>query len=781
MARSTPSPVGTDPIIIEARERWQRCDEAEQEQRKRILAAKQFRAGDQWDTDIRAAREGKNALQGVGAQPPRPCLTIDRLSQPVRQVSNQVKTANFAIDVSPNGHGADDDTAEIIKGYLRRIQNQARDESPIEWAADGAIEGGLGWFRLRTDYVDNDPGPDAGIEAFDQEPRLERITNSLSVYCDPSACTPTRKDARFMFVTEDMPRDEYERQFGEEDARSLDDFESTGDPVCKGWVSKDNVRVAEYWRVTFVDEKWIALPDGSIEQVKEFPKDGFDAKRVIRRPKVEGYKINAVRILEELPWVGSRIPLFPVLGEELNVDGKIVLRGMIGESMDAQRMVNWTYSEGISILSLATKSDMIVPAEAVNGYEDIWRTRNVYNHSHLPYNQYDPSGRALEKPHREQGEPANLQAAVQLMQVSEEGVKFQTGVFDPSLGNTNPKERSGRAIQALQGQSDLSNSNYGSGVQRALIDVGNAIVEILPKITRKGQTLHILGLDDKPEKVIAGQHFTTQQGEPVPISPDEAAQMQPGMAQFYDLSKGRYAVTVKVGKANATKREEGAAALGELIPHLPPEMAAVATPDYVEQLDFEGSHQIAEKLRNALPPQLQEQPEDDQVPPALKAHIQQLTAQLEQAKQLIATDGAKEQAKQQTAVQKAQLDAQVEQSRQQFEREIHAMDNAARIEIARISAKAQHADTVAGMAEEAIALDHEAVQNQHDRVHDVVMGQQAHAQALAQGQAGVAGDAALAEQGHEQALEQGAAGHAQALQQNEQAAALAPEPAGEGE
>ncbi len=782
---STPS-VGIDPIIAEARERWQRCDEHEEKQRKRILAAKEFRAGNQWDDDIKAARQGKNALQGVAAQPARPCLTIDRLSQPVRQVSNQIKTANFAIDVTPEGHGADDETAEIYKGYLRRIQNQARDESPIEWAADGAIEAGLGWFRLRTDYVDHAPSPDAGVEAFDQEPCLERITNSLSVYCDPSANKPTRSDAQYMFVTEDMSREEFKSRWPWADTRGLDDFMSSGDPKMKSWVSQDIIRIAEYWRVTYTEETWVALEDGSVREIPHKdgtrvkpPKDvdgvAVDSWRVVRRPKVEGRKINAVQVLEELPWVGSHIGLIPVLGEELNVDGDIILRGIISEGMDAQRMVNYTYSGAMETFALAPKAPFVAAAGQVEMYKDIWQTANTYNYSYLPYDPVDVAGHPLPPPQRNSTE-APIQAAVELMRVSEEAIKATTGIYDAGLGNTNPKERSGRAIQALQGQSDLSNSNYGAGVQRALIYAGEMILEILPKIVRPGQVLHVLGQDDVSEKVIVGQHFVVQAGTPIPISPEEAAQMQPGVAQFYDLSKGRYAVAVKVGKASATKREEGAAALGELIPHLPPEMAAVATPDYVEQLDFEGSHGIAEKLRRALPPQLQDKPEDGSIPPQVQAQMQAMQGQLQEAQQKIAVDGAKEEVKQKGMLQKAQIDADVEKFKADLQIKLQSMKDATSIEVARISAKAQHIDTIAGMTEEAIALDHQAEQAQHDRVHEVAMGQQAHAQALQQGAAGVAGQSELAAQGHEQALEQGDQGHQQALEQTEQAAALAPKP-----
>ncbi len=793
---SPPSHVGIDPIIAEARERWQRCDEHEEKQRKRILAAKQFRAGDQWDPDIRTAREGKNALQGVAAQPPKPCLTIDRLSQPVRQVSNQIKTANFAISVTPNGHGADDTTAEILKGFLRRTQNKAKDEKPVEWASEDAIVGGLGWFRLRTDYVDSNPDPDAGIEMFDQEPVFERVPNNLSVYDDPSAVKPVRTDSLFRFVTEDLAREEFKNRWPWADTRGLDDFMSSGDPKMKAWVSQDIVRIAEYWRVTHVYELWVALDDGTTRQLDyehgkrlKVPKDvgglKVEAHRVIPRPLVEGFKINALEVLDELPWVGSWIPLIPILGEEMNVDGEIILRGMITEAMDAQRMVNWTYSEGIDILSRTTKSDITVPADAVAAYADIWQTRNVYNHAYMPYDQYDASGRELREPIRNQGEPANLQAAVEMMRISEEGIKAITGYYDSGLGATDSRVLSGRAKQAEIQQSELGAANYGAGVQMALICACNMIIEILPKITRVGQVLHLLGADDKTDKAIVGQPYRKEGGEVIPLTEQEAQALPPGVVQFFDPAKGRYAITAKVGKDTATKREEGAAALGELIPHLPPEMAAVATPDYVEQLDFEGSHGIAEKLRRALPPQLQDQPEEGSIPPQMQAQMQAMQAQLAEAQQTIATDGAKEQVKQQSMLQKAQLDGALEEKRMSFEMQkeiaLQKMKDATSIAVARIAASTKMADTHAGLAEEAIALDHEALQQQHDRVHDLHLAQMQHDHALEQGAQGVAGQSALASQGHEQALAEGEQGHAQSLEQAEQAAALAPEPAQGGE
>jgi hypothetical protein len=741
-------------LIREARERWNRAAEAEEQQRGRIVLAKKFRAGDQWHAAIKAAREGKDPEQGKSPQPGRPCLVVDRLSQPVRQVSNTIKNASFGFDVLPAGGSSDQDTADIFKGYLRWMMNNSRGESPIEWAADQAIEGGIGWFRLRTDYINETWDGKLTEEAMWQALFMERITNNLTVYCDPSAMRPTRSDAQWMFVTEDISRDEFERLYPNADIRGLDAFMSTGDMGKRTgeWVSESTVRIAEYYRIEYTNRHLYQLQDGSVVEEKPDDKADIKAERVMRVPSVKCDKINAVESLQQFEWAGSRIPLIPVLGEELNVDGQVHLRGVIEEGMDAQRMVNYTYSGAMEIFALAPKNAPMVAAGAVANYKQIWQTRNIINHAYLPFDPWDQEGKEYPTPMLDTTEPP-IQAAVELMRVSEDAIKATTSTGDASLGNTNPNERSGRALQALQAQSDLANSNYPDNVKRALIYAGELAVEIIPKITTKGQIIHILGMDDEPEQVMVGQPYQEgPNGQPQPSPPNitpEIAQLEGSLHKFYDLNNGRYAVTVSVGKATATKREEGAQALGELIPHLPPEMAAVATPDYVEQLSFPGSHKIAEKLRNALPPQLQDKNDQPQIPPAVQMQMQQMQAELQKAQQFIQT----KQAEQQGSLQETQIKTQADMQKAQMgfanELKLQEMKNANAIAVARISAAKAMMDPQAEAAEERLATGLQMA-------HDVGMAAMEHQHELEQ-----------AAQQHDHALTQGAQ-QAQTAQQSQQ-------------
>lgn len=765
-----------DPIIAEARERWNQCDEKEDQQRRSTLEAKQFRSGDQWPAGVKIARQGSSATQGVAAQPPRPCLTVDRLSPAIRQISNQIKGAHFAVTVLPNGFGAEDELAKIYQGYIRRIQVNARAEAPIEWAADQAIEGGFGYFRLRTDYILNDDrmGPgDSPALLFDQELLMERIPNNLSVYCDPHAMKPTRSDAQFYFVTEDLSKEEFKRRWPKADVLGLEDFAATGD--MKGWVDENSVRIAEYWRITYDDIKVALLQDGSLAWGKDIPEDTdqIKAKRTIRKPIVECRTINACEVLEHYDWTGSRIPIIPVLGEELNVDGQVVLRGVTQEGMEAQRMVNYAYSGAIEIFALGSKSPYIVEEQQLANYKDIWQTANTFNYSYLPYQHVN----GVEAPHRDVAE-APIQAAVELMVKSEDAIKATTAIYDPSLGNVDPHQRSGKAIQSLQAQSDLGASNYPNNVMRAMIYAGELMVEVIPRITRPGQVLQIIGQDDQPEQAMLGQHYVPHEGQPVPTSPQGQPVGQPpqgfpqdpelakSLVKFYDPAKGKYSVTVDVGKGSATKREEGSAALGDLIPHLPPPMAAILTPEYIENLSFDGAHKAAELARKALPPELQQQDAQGAMPPQVQAQLQKMSQELQQAHQFIQT----KQAEQQVDIQKAQIKAQADLQTTQMEiqsRERIAMIQAS-AQLSAVGAKvdAEDARSFVDAMEgrfakqldahmERITKAHEAMQATHDRAHEVGM----------------------AAVDHQHALEQSNQAHQQTLAQGQQAADLAPAPA----
>lgn len=743
--------IGRDPVAAEGVERFNASAESQKAQREAILLAKKFRAGDQWPQEVKDQRMGAAAIQGQAPQPLRPCLTIDRISQPVRQVSNGVRQSNFAIDCVPVGNGADKDTAKIFEGWMRRVQNEARADAPIEWAADSAAEGGIGWFRLTAYEIDD--------ESFDQDLKIERVPNSLAVYPDPHAMKPTRSDMRYLLITEDLPRSEYIRIYGDDHLSSLDTFRAVGD--TGGWVTDKTIRIAEYWRVEYDDIRLVELNTGQTLKGDAIPKelkkgDGpneIKRERVVRTPKVKWSKINATKELQKTDWMGSRIPFVPILGEELNVDGKCVLRGVIEPAMDAQRMINYTFSAAIESAALAPKSPWVYAEGQIENYKAIWQTANTANHAGLPYTPVSLLGMPVPPPQRNSVEQP-IQAMVELMIRSEDAVKSTTGIFDPSLGNTNPREKSGTAIKALQDQSAFGQSNYQDNVTRAMVYAGELMVELGPKLLdRPGRIIQILQLDDTPDAVMLGQpHMPAQgaqgpqpiadpaNGRPVtdPAHPAAVQQMAAGLAKFYDLKNGKYGVAVTVGRDHVTKRQESNAALGELIPHLPPPMQAVLTPEYIETLDFQDSAKIADIARKALPPELQAQESGQpQVPPQLQAQMAHMSQALRQAKQIIDTDQVK--ADRDLKLQAQKLKGELDKVRLEGTRDflLANVNNAAKILVARIGSKSEVPDPSAQAAEEAkatgIQMAHEHHMKMLDQAHELLMTNVEHQNALEQG------------------------------------------------
>ena len=86
----------TDEFLATARKRFQTAAEAEAKERQAMLEDLEFRSGKQWPDQVQAAR--------VIDQ--RPCLTIDKLSGPIRQITNAQRQSRFAVDVVPVGEEA---------------------------------------------------------------------------------------------------------------------------------------------------------------------------------------------------------------------------------------------------------------------------------------------------------------------------------------------------------------------------------------------------------------------------------------------------------------------------------------------------------------------------------------------------------------------------------------------------------------------------------------------------------------------------------------------------
>lgn len=731
------------------------------DQRKRELDDLKFDAGEQWPEEVQKQRAGQT-IDGV-AIPPRPMLTIPKLDQPVQLVINQAKAAHLGIQIHPESDDATDDTAEVLQGLIRRIEVHSRASMARNWAFERAAKCGRGFYRVLTQHCQD------GGDPFDQELVIKRILNQSSVYLDPHAEEPDWSDGEWGFIGGFMAGAQFERDFpdAENSVSEAEAFVGLGD-AAPDWVGEINgkrtVRVMEYFVVTKTVQ---TITSG-------------DQSRDVETRTVTWYKLNGLEILEEQAWDGQYIPIIPVIGREQNIDGDRRFVGIIGPAKDSARLLNYMVSNAVETAALEPRAPYIGFEGQFEGHETAWQQANVRNFPYLQVRPMTIGGQPAPFPERNVA-GANLMPSLQLIQQADEFIKASTFSFDPSLGNTSPKERSGKAVLALQQQADAGNSHYLDNLADiAMTYEAKVLLDLIPRVyDRPGRLARILGTDDEPDQVMLNAPYMKgQDGKPQAVAPQGQQPVQPqgpqqpgsmlnlqgaggkAKTKHHDLTKGTYSVAVSVGKSYQTRLQQGNDQLGQIL-QADPSLMPILGDIWFKFQEWPGHTEASDRMKKLRPPQLQDEGDQEQ-------QAQQLKQQRDQAAQMVEMLGKELDAKNKILeTDQIKNDGQYKIAKLNQETALlkTQQDNETKIAVAELGAKV---DRLSLFLEERARIGvqgHDASMAHAQSEHDLVMAQQAAAQ-----------QSALAAQGHDQALQQGEQGQQHALEQGQQAADLAPEP-----
>lgn len=682
-----------------AKARFKLAVEAESENRRAALEDLKFRTGEQWSPDIETSRN----LDG------RPCLTINRLPQFIHQVTNEQRQQRPSIQVNPVGDGADEDTAEVFQGITRHIELNSEAEIAYDTGFESCVTCGMpGWWEITTDYIDN--------KSWDQEIKIKRKKNSFAIYDDPSSIEPDGSDADWRFEVEDVPIAEYKLDWKNSETAGLPDFQSVGDQA-PGWADKDTIRVAKYWHVE------------QVERTATHPQTG--QTRTVYDRKVICSIINGIEVLNldneddkahlGKAWPGTWIPLVPVYADDLTVNGKRYLAGLVRYAKDPQRAYNYWKSAATEMIALAPKAPYIGAEGQFEGFEARWMDANKRNFAYLEYKQVDVAGKPAPPPQRQVAEPP-IQAMQEMLAGAENDLYGTTGIYPPSLGKTEG-DQSGKAVLARQKQSDVANLNYSDNLSRAMRFTGRILLDLIPKIYDAPRIQRIVNPDQSVDHVII------HNGQ-------EQAQVAQGMItetvkRVFDIGQGRYDVTVSVGPSYQSKRQEAVASQLEVLKVIPPQQQQALVDMVVRNMDWPGAREMADRLKKMLPPQLQD---DDDSDPAVK--LQKVQATLQQM------------AQQHSILVKALQDATEMIKTKQIEGQVtlagKKLDNDTKVLIAEIQTKAQ-------IAIERSTMFREVWQELHGSAHELALqkDQQGHEQQLATQQQGADQQSQDSQQEHE--------------------------------
>lgn len=569
-------------ILRLARERYEEGIAGDRENRDRDDAQRKFYRGrkeDQWDA--RDLQKRRNRIT----------VTVNRCPQFVKQITGEMRQNKPAIRVLPVDDQTDPKLAEVYSAIIRHIESQSDAHRIYAKAGEQAVIGGLGWFRILTDY--------ASPQSFDQEIQVKHIRNPLAVVIDPGAVEPTRCDMGWGIVSEMIPLPNFRAKYPKAKTSGFDgaDYES--------WCTQDKIRVAEYWEREEVERELLLLTDGTTRYGDELTDEdlllleqaglAIANRRKAKSYKVKCRKITGVEVLETYEWAGRYIPLIPVIGEEIEVGDDVFRHGLVYGMMDSQRGYNFARSAMLETAASQPKAPFLVTTEMVKNHKKAWEGLNDGNPPVLPY---DADPKAPQGPHRLS--PPNFAAAWYQEALTADGdMKATTGIYDASLGKQS-NETSGRAIMARDQQGETASYVYVDNLEAAIRHAGRIMIELIPEIYTGERVIRIMGEDGAIENYA---RINT-------ILPDGTV--------FNDISVGQFDLEVTTGPAFATKRMEAADKMMALVQSVP-QIGAIGADMIVKALDMPYGDKLAERLGLAL------------VPPGMDADLDKKRAEMAQA------------------------------------------------------------------------------------------------------------------------------------------------------
>jgi hypothetical protein len=589
-----------DPRINEAIEFLRLSSEADSSNRSSALEDLKFAAGDQWPTEIQNSRN----LEA------RPCLTINKIDPYIRQVTNQQRQARPRIKVHGMNTQSDEKLAQILTGVIRHIEVNSDADQAYDTAFDYSVRMGWGYFRIVTDYIRDD--------SFDQEIYFRPIENPFTVYFDPNSVMPDGSDAERCLITTVVDKKTFKKMYPDADEGNFT-YRGTGDSSAE-WVMKEDIRIAEYFYTERKAAKLMQLSDGTAVYQDEMPSEDIlrmagitvVSERDSIRKQVKWCKLTAMEILEERTWSGKYIPIVPVYGQQLVVDGKRKKYGLVRNAKDPQRMLNFWQTSITESVALAPKAKWLIAEGQDEGHELEWAAANIKSSPVLRYKQKDIEGQMAPAPTRLQPEPppAGILAASASINNDLQAV---LGIFDP---NQLPQgNMSGKAIVGQQQQIDLTNFHYFDNLTRSIRYAGKILLDLIPKIYDHERVMRIIGYDNQPELVVLNQRTVDAAGVTKIMN---------------DVTVGEYDVVMETGPSYNSKRQEAVANMMPLLSSSP-DLMKIAGDLVFRNMDFPGADIIADRLAAANP--LANIDEKSDIPPQVQMQLAQANQQMQQMQQ----------------------------------------------------------------------------------------------------------------------------------------------------
>jgi len=528
----------------------------------------QFFVGQQWDDNVVARRQAQK----------KPVMTINRLPAFVAQIlgSRRLNETDIKIAADTGGQVG---VAQVREGLIRNIQKVSNAELAYDTSLAGSVTCGIGNFKVDLEYAEDSA-------RGEQDIKFNPIMDHLSVVWDRNLTDPTGADATRCFLVDLLSLQDFYQSWPW--ARPSDppmDYNMRGDLRMTGWISANDVRVVEYWRMRKHKRMIAQLVNGStvdvtdvedpmkMLQISQWP-DGSPIIRETMKKYAQMYICSGTQILSgpyNLPI--SRTPIFRVPGWEMRVGEWRHRWGLIRFLKDPQKLHNFWRSVVAEKLMQTPRAVWTAKQEAVVGREEQWRTSHISDDPLLIWN-----GSAGEAPVRVM--PAQMEDSLMgQAEMTSQDIKDVSNIHEANLGMPS-NEVSQVAIMARQRVSDTGTIIYHDNLAKAQESAGRVVNELIPLVYDTPRVIKVMGQDG-----VVYQQAINDFNDPKSI----------------DITVGKYDVTCGVGPSYATKRIEQAASILGMSQSMP-QILSLAADLIVEAQDWPQADKIATRLKNAMPP-----------------------------------------------------------------------------------------------------------------------------------------------------------------------------------
>lgn len=625
----------------------------------------------------------------------KPAMTFNKLYDATKKIAGEQRKNKPDLIVRSLTGKATQEQINLRADLVRTISYQSQNDLVYQTAFRSALMMGFGAFEIVLDYENP--------FSFDQVIRFEIIPDATRTSFDPTAMKPHKGDGNFCARQFVYTKEEFYATYPHivnptsyTDPRTLLDLQ---------WETRDTIVVCKYTQKEWFPLKIYKLSNGmvvtedewedmqkQIQMVKNLAKEAvvvrdmilkdiptIKAERNTQDYLVRQYKMTQNQIIEWCDWPSKFLPIVFVDGDSQFIQGQQYTRSFIHEARDAQKFINYVGSEVAAEIKNRRREQWIGTPDNIIGNEQMWRNPELQNGILIA--KVDPkTGQMPQKlPPWELSQSLLLQ-----FQRGSQDIREILGFSENEA--LQGKDMSGKARRERKMEGSMSAYVFFDNLNQAIEQGGRVVLDLLPVIAGDDERHMIVNKPDgRSESIILNQ-------QPKEGSGDEVQNT---------LEHGDYDIEIDTGPSFAVQKDIALEFFQQTIAANPQVFPLIADL-WAKNLDIQFMPQVAERLKNLVPPQILAKEEGKELPPQPPSPQEQMMQAEMQAKhQELQINEQKMQ------VEQAQLAERAE--------ELKIRKNKHLLEQAEMILKAQEMKSKRSLEQQKLNLEHRKVSHQDDK------------------------------------------------------------------